>query len=51
LRGDTLHAHGAALVVTYHPSSILRADERADALFASLVEDLQRAAGLARGEM
>lgn len=49
LRGDTLQAHGASLVVTYHPSAILRADDRAEALFAALVEDLARAASLARG--
>lgn len=48
-RGDTLQAHGAALVVTYHPSAVLRADDRGEALFALLVEDLARAARLAGG--
>jgi DNA polymerase len=41
------HTSGATLLVTYHPSAILRAEgERADQLKAALVEDLQRAASL-----
>jgi len=44
LRGRALdHPSGARLVVTYHPSAILRAQEQGEALFAALCEDLQRA--------
>jgi uracil-DNA glycosylase family protein len=47
-RGQSLvHASGAALVVTYHPSAILRGEDRAEGLFAALVEDLARANALA----
>jgi DNA polymerase len=38
------HSSGALVLVTYHPSAILRADsERAEQLRGALVEDLQRA--------
>jgi uracil-DNA glycosylase len=37
-----------ALLVTYHPSAVLRADERAAEVRAALVEDLRRAGELAR---
>ena len=40
-------AMGASVVVTYHPSAVLRADERAAEIRAALVEDLARAADLA----
>ncbi|HEU4840429.1 MAG TPA: UdgX family uracil-DNA binding protein [Ilumatobacteraceae bacterium] len=40
-------AMGASVVVTYHPSAVLRADERAAEVRAALVEDLARAADLA----
>jgi uracil-DNA glycosylase family 4 len=40
-------AMGAAVVVTYHPSAVLRADERAAEIRAALVADLARAADLA----
>jgi uracil-DNA glycosylase len=47
-RGRTWpHDSGAQVVVTYHPSAILRADEDGAArLRAALIEDLQRAASL-----
>jgi uracil-DNA glycosylase len=48
LRGKTLpHPSGAQLVVTYHPSAILRAGEDAQALDKALRGDLERAARLA----
>jgi DNA polymerase len=37
------------LVITYHPSAVLRADERADEIRRALVDDLARARGLAGG--
>jgi uracil-DNA glycosylase family protein len=40
-------AMGAAVIVTYHPSAVLRADDRAAELRAALVADLARAADLA----
>jgi DNA polymerase len=41
------HASGAQLLVTYHPSAILRAEgERAEQLRTALIEDLQRAQNL-----
>jgi len=40
-------AFGAAVVVTYHPSAVLRADDRAAEIRAALVADLGRAAGIA----
>ncbi|HUP96695.1 MAG TPA: UdgX family uracil-DNA binding protein, partial [Usitatibacter sp.] len=39
------HASGARLIVTYHPSAILRGEDRAEALFEALRDDLRRAAG------
>ena len=38
------HVSGARLVVTYHPSAILRGEERAQALYEALREDLKSAA-------
>jgi DNA polymerase len=38
-RGADLHAHGARLIVTYHPSAVLRADGGAR-YFEALCEDL-----------
>ncbi len=47
LRGLTLeHASGASLVVTYHPSAILRGEDRAQGYLDALVDDLRRAAQL-----
>jgi len=40
-------AMGASTVVTYHPSAVLRADDRAAEIRAALVADLGRAAGIA----
>ena len=37
------HPSGARLLVTYHPSAVLRAAERADEVFRALHEDLDRA--------
>jgi uracil-DNA glycosylase family protein len=43
------HAAGAAIVATYHPSAVLRAEgAQADELRSSLVRDLVRARELAR---
>ena len=44
------HASGAALVATYHPSAALRAPEpeQREVTFRAIVEDLGRAAALAR---
>ena len=48
LRGAALrHAGGAQVVVTYHPSAVLRAQEEAGVLFEALCEDLKRAASVA----
>ncbi len=48
LRGETLAApNGTVLIVTYHPSAILRAQDDAERLFQALCEDLKRAASLA----
>jgi uracil-DNA glycosylase len=45
LRGQSLKSRsGADLIVTYHPSAVLRSDERAQQLRALLVEDLRTAA-------
>jgi DNA polymerase len=45
-----MHASGARLVATYHPSAVLRAaDAQAEAaMYAALVGDLRAASGLAR---
>ena len=45
LRGRTLvHATGARVIATYHPSAVLRADAGAQRLRAALVHDLKHAA-------
>jgi uracil-DNA glycosylase len=50
LRGKLLrHDSGAWLVVTYHPSAVLRADENAERIRQALVEDLRRATQLLAG--
>ena len=36
------HRSGARLFVTYHPSAVLRGEERAEAIFRALAEDLRR---------
>ena len=46
-RGRTYEWLGAGVVVTYHPSAVLRGRERAADLRAALVADLARAADLA----
>lgn len=46
-RGRTFEALGGVVVETYHPSAVLRADDRAAELRAALVADLARAADLA----
>jgi DNA polymerase len=38
------HASGAELIVTYHPSAVLRGEDRAEAIYAALCDDLRRAA-------
>jgi uracil-DNA glycosylase family protein len=40
-------AMGSSVVVTYHPSAVLRADDRAAEIRAALIADLARAADLA----
>jgi len=44
-RERTLWHNGARLVATYHPSSVLRAQDR-DAANAAIVDDLRAAAAL-----
>jgi uracil-DNA glycosylase len=46
-RGTSLDLDGVPLVVTYHPSAVLRADERAQEVRAAIVEDLRAARRLA----
>jgi DNA polymerase len=46
-RRELAHPSGARILATYHPSAILRADERAPEFRAALIEDLRRAADLA----
>src|SRR5215218_3311306 len=46
-RGRVHEALGASAIVTYHPSAVLRADERAAEIRAALVADLTRAGDLA----
>ncbi len=41
---------GTALLITYHPSAVLRADERAAEVRAALIEDLVRAKELLGGD-
>ena len=49
LRAQTIRdARGPWIIVTYHPSAILRADERAQSLRGWLLSDLKRAAQKAR---
>ena len=42
-RGKHLVVHGLPTVVTYHPSAVLRADDRAAEIRQALVHDLQLA--------
>jgi DNA polymerase len=44
----THEAYGVPVVVTYHPSAVLRADDRAAEIRAALVADLARATDLAQ---
>ncbi len=46
-RGTPIDVGGTPLVVTYHPSAVLRADERAAEIRAALVADLETAHRLA----
>ena len=46
LRGTVHRYQGIPLVVTYHPSAVLRAREDGAALFAALADDLRRAGAL-----
>jgi DNA polymerase len=46
------HSHAVAhvpVIVTYHPSAVLRADEAAEQIRRAIVDDLRRAAELAAG--
>lgn len=45
-RGSPLVAGGRQVVVTYHPSAVLRADERAAEIRRALVDDLNAARAL-----
>lgn len=47
-RGEVFRVAGRPAIVTYHPSAVLRADDRAAEIRAALVEDLTRAGELAR---
>ena len=47
-RGNVHEAFGTTTLVTYHPSAVLRADDRAAEVRAALVEDLVRARDLSR---
>ncbi len=49
-RGNPQEACGVPLYVTYHPSAVLRADERAKEVRAALVEDLRAAWQRSRSE-
>jgi uracil-DNA glycosylase family protein len=42
-RGTTFDVGGRPTIVTYHPSAVLRADDRAAEVRAALIEDLRRA--------
>lgn len=42
-RGTPFELDGRPVVVTYHPSAVLRADERAEEVRAALVDDLRHA--------
>jgi DNA polymerase len=48
-RSQPIRLAQRTLVVTYHPSAVLRADDRAAEVRAALVEDLRRAKALADG--
>ncbi len=48
-RDTTFTLSGRSVVVTYHPSAVLRADDRAAEIRAALVHDLRRAARIASG--
>ncbi|MCU1401335.1 MAG: uracil-DNA glycosylase [Acidimicrobiales bacterium] len=47
-RGASFEVAGAPVVVTYHPSAVLRADEAAREMRAAIVDDLRAASELAR---
>jgi DNA polymerase len=47
-RKRTFEVDGIPVCVTYHPSAVLRADERADEIRSALVEDLAAARQTAR---
>ncbi len=42
-RGEPLDLAGRTAIVTYHPSAVLRAEERAGTIEAALVADLRAA--------
>ena len=42
-RGERFLVHGRPTLVTYHPSAVLRADDRASEIRAALVDDLRLA--------
>jgi DNA polymerase len=46
-REATLEVRGRVLVVTYHPSAVLRSDSKAEEVRRAIADDLSRAAGLA----
>ena len=46
-RGRPIQVGGRPMIVTFHPSAVLRGDERAATIRAALVEDLRLAAGMA----
>lgn len=46
-RGQQFDIGGRTTLVTYHPSAVLRADDRAAQVRAALIEDLRRAKRLA----
>ena len=50
-RGTTFELDGRAVVVTYHPSAVLRADEAAEEIRAALVSDLRAADALTHGDV
>jgi uracil-DNA glycosylase family protein len=50
-RGTAFELDGRAVVVTYHPSAVLRADDAAEEIRAALVSDLRAADALAREDV
>ena len=46
-RGHPIDLDGRPMIVTYHPSAVLRGDERAATIRRALVDDLRLAAGMA----